>query len=212
MQNPYQITQLAYDAGFRANRTELIEAVASAIGESGGNERARGDGGDSWGLWQINLPSHPEYRANPELLFNPRTNADAAYKVYVEAGRNFEPFHAWSHANPAKKAFLTTAALGGVTIWEAAHPGAALGTLVRPGTNAAGKAVSEAKKDVTESLSGPLKALERLREWVTTPANLGRLATGVVGAAVIVIGLAVLARPVLEPAAKTAAKAATAVV
>jgi hypothetical protein len=204
MQNPYQLTQLAYDAGFHASRNELITAVAAAIGESGGNERARGDGGDSWGLWQINLPSHPEYRANPEQLYDPRTNANAAYKIYVAAGRDFEPFHAWSHASGPKKAFLTSAALVGVSAWEVSHPGAALGTVAKPVTDAAGSAIGQA----TGGLSDALGAAERLRTWITTPANLGRLATGIIGAVVIVIGLAVLARPVIEPVAQTAAKAA----
>jgi hypothetical protein len=204
MQNPYQLTQLAYDAGFHASRNELITAVASAIGESGGNERARGDNGDSWGLWQINLPSHPEYRSNPEQLYDPRTNANAAYKIYVAAGRNFEPFHAWSHASGPKKAFLTSAALVGVSAWEASHPAAALGTVTRPVTSAAGDAVGAA----TGGISDALGAADRLRGWITTPANVGRLAAGFIGAVVIIVGLAILARPVVEPVAQAAGKAA----
>lgn len=199
MQNPYQLTQLAYDAGFRESRNELITAVAAAIGESGGNERARGDNGDSWGLWQINLPSHPEYRSNPEQLYDPRTNAAAAYKVYVAAGRNFEPFHAWSHASGVKKAALTTAALGGVSIWEASHPAAAIGTAARPATEAVSGAVGQATGGVSEALG----AVEKARAWITTPANLGRIATAVVAAVIIVVGVATLLRPAIEKTAQT---------
>jgi hypothetical protein len=203
MQNPYQLTQLAYDAGFRETRNELVTAVAAAIGESGGNERIRGDRGDSWGLWQINLPAHPEYRSNPEALYNPRTNADAAYKIYVEAGRSFEPFHAWSHASAPRKAVLTSLALGGVSLWEVAHPGAALGTVVRPATEKGKEAVTGAVQDAIPSAQAALGVAERAREWITTPANIARLATGIVGAVIIVVGLAVLARPVVEDTIKS---------
>lgn len=207
MQNPYQLTQLAYDAGFRETRNELITSVASAIGESGGNERARGDGGDSWGLWQINLPSHPEYKSNPEVLYNPRTNADAAYKVYVEAGRSFEPFHAWSHAGGPKKAFLTSAALVGVSAWEVAHPGAALGTIVRPVGGAAQEAAGDIAKNALPGLEGVPEALTRFVKWITTPANIGRVAVGILGGTIIVVGLAVLAKPAVESTVNTIAKA-----
>jgi hypothetical protein len=47
--------------------------------------------------------------------------------------------------------------------------------------------------------------------WITTEKNIGRLALGIIGAVVIVIGLAVLARPIIEPVAKTAVKTAGAV-
>ena len=202
MQNPYQLTQLAYDAGFRQSRNELITAVAAAIGESGGNERARGDGGDSWGLWQINLPSHPEYRSNPEQLYNPRTNADAAYKIYVAAGRSFEPFHAWSHADGARKAVLTSLALGGVSIWEVAHPGAALGTVVKPAADKAGDVAGGVVDKATTGLSGSLEAIEQARKWITTPANVGRLAMGIAAVAIIIVGVATLLVPVAKETIK----------
>lgn len=205
MQNPYQLTQLAYDAGFRANRTELIEAVASAIGESGGNEKARGDNGDSWGLWQISLPFHPEYRSNPEQLYDPQTNAAAAYKIYVAAGRNFEPFHAWSHASAPKKVFLSAAALTGVSTWEVAHPGAALGTIVKPATEAGGRAAGGVVDKVAPGVRDVMGIAQNVGNWLTTEKNIGRLALGIIGAVIIVVGLAVLARPILEPAAKAVA-------
>jgi Lysozyme like domain len=200
MQNPYQLTQLAYDAGFRATRNELITAVAAAIGESGGNERAVGDRsqGGSYGLWQIHLPSHPEYKSNPEQLFNPRTNAAAAYKIYVAAGRSFEPFHAWSHASGPRKAFLTSAALGGVSVWEVAHPGAAIGTVVRPAGEAAQGAVETAVSGAVPGVQEALGAADRVREWLTTPANLGRLAMGAVAAVVIIVGVATLVAPTVK--------------
>ena len=206
IKNPYQLAQLAYDAGFRKSGVELTTAVAAAIGESGGNTNAVGDGGASHGLWQIHLPSHPEYTA--EQMHDAVANANAAYKIYVAAGRSFEPFHAWSHANAAKKAALYGPATLGVQAWIVSHPGAVLGQAIAPVTKGAAGAVNAATGGVAGSVAGAVGALEKLRAWVTTPANLGRLATGVVGAVVIIVGIAVLARPVLEPAAKAAGKAA----
>ena len=200
MQNPYQLTQLAYDAGFRATRNELITAVAAAIGESGGNERRVGDRtqGGSYGLWQIHLPSHPEYKSNPEQLFDPRTNAAAAYKIYVAAGRSFEPFHAWSRASGPKKAFLTSAALGGVSVWEVAHPGAALGTVVRPAGEAVKGEATEIAQNAAPALSDTLEVAKKVRDWVTTPANIGRLALAVVAGVVIIVGTATLILPTVK--------------
>lgn len=207
--NPYQLTQLAYDAGFRKSRNELITAVAAAIGESGGNEHALGDGGHSYGLWQIYIPAHPEYASNPTALFDPVTNANAAYKIYVAAGRSFEPFHAWSHASGVGKASLTTPALAGVSLWEASHPGAALGASVAPTPlgKAAG-AVGGAAQSAGSAIAGASDVLgtaERVRAWITTPANIGRLAIGVGGLVVLIVGFAVLAKPAVETAVKTVA-------
>jgi hypothetical protein len=205
LKNSYQLTELAYDAGFKASRKELNTAVAAAIGESGGNTRARGDNGDAWGLWQISLPHHPEYAKNPEQLYDAQINAAAAYKIYVEANRSFEPFHAYSHASVAKRLFLDQAANVGVTAWELAHPDAAFGLVTTQGKK-------EVQEKVIEGLGleGMGEAVERLRKWVTTPANLGRMATAVVGVVIIIVGLAVLARPIIEPVAKTAVKATAA--
>lgn len=97
---PNQIAQLAYNAGFRGSALRM--AVAVALAESGGNPNAynpedaagtaRGSG--SRGLWQIYGTAHPW--ANNDMAFNPVFNAQAAYRVYKEAGNSFRP---WSTFN-----------------------------------------------------------------------------------------------------------------
>lgn len=97
---PNQIAQLAYNAGFRGSALRM--AVAVALAESGGNPNAynpetaagttRGSG--SRGLWQIYGTAHPW--ANNDQAFNPVFNAQAAYRVYREAGNSFSP---WSTFN-----------------------------------------------------------------------------------------------------------------
>jgi len=98
--SPAQIAQYAYKAGFRGDALNV--AVAVALAESGGNtnaynpEAAAGTrpGSGSRGLWQIYGTAHPEY--NNDSAFDPAINAQAAFKVYREAGNRFTP---WSTFN-----------------------------------------------------------------------------------------------------------------
>ena len=90
-----------------------MTAVAIALAESGGNpdaynpETAAGtpEGLGSYGLWQIYLKAHPNFQGLN--LFDPQTNANAAYEVYAEAGNSFRP---WStYLNGAYTAHLDEA-------------------------------------------------------------------------------------------------------
>lgn len=97
--SPAQIAVYAQNAGFSG--ADLITAVAVALAESSGvpntynPETAAGapDGYGSYGLWQIYLNAHPEY-AN-ENLYDPQTNANAAYAIYSAAG-GFSPWSTFS--------------------------------------------------------------------------------------------------------------------
>ena len=85
---PSTIAGYASNAGFTG--IDLVTAVAIAYAESSGNPNAVGDNGDSTGLWQINLPNHPEYQGVD--LTNPQTNANAAFAIYSAAGNSFSPW------------------------------------------------------------------------------------------------------------------------
>ncbi len=114
---PEQIAKLAYKAGFRGN--DLNTAVAVALAESGGNtaaynpEAAAGTrpGSGSRGLWQIYGTVHPEY--NNDSAFDPVINAQAAFKVYREAGGRFTP---WSTYNAGVRPSQNWAAQAGTGI------------------------------------------------------------------------------------------------
>lgn len=95
-----QIGQLAASAGFSG--PDLITAVAVALAESSGNPNALGDGGASYGLWQINVQYHPEFGPNFQALYDPATNAQAAYSVYSAAGRSFKPWTTFTSGAYAK--------------------------------------------------------------------------------------------------------------
>ena len=112
------IAVYARNAGFQG--VDLITAVAIALAESSGNPDAQGDytldgkivspgtqGAvpTSFGLWQIHLTVHPEF--NGQNLFDPQTNANAAYSIYRAAGNSFHP---WStYINGAYTAHLDEA-------------------------------------------------------------------------------------------------------
>lgn len=87
-----QIYQLALSAGFTGY--DLQTAVAIALAESGGDPGSLGDLnlGNSYGLWQINARWHPEFGPDFSALYDPQTNADAAFSVYKQAGNSFTPW------------------------------------------------------------------------------------------------------------------------
>src|SRR4051795_8298330 len=97
-----QIFQVLRQAGFTPDQAVNFTAIAMA--ESSGNPHARlnTSAEDSRGLWQINLHAHPNY-ANADL-YDPLTNARAAYQVSGH-GKNLYP---WS----------TTHAHGGAASYE----------------------------------------------------------------------------------------------
>jgi hypothetical protein len=90
------IADYARRAGFSGE--DLLIAVAIALAESGGDpnaynpETAAGTppGEGSYGLWQIYRKAHPEFAG--QNLFDPQTNANAAFAVYLAAGRSFRPW------------------------------------------------------------------------------------------------------------------------
>jgi hypothetical protein len=87
-----QLATLAANAGFSG--PDLATAVAIALAESSGiptkynaETAARGgtpQGKGSYGLWQIYLNKHPEFAGWD--LFDPQTNANAAYSIYSRRG------------------------------------------------------------------------------------------------------------------------------
>lgn len=103
-----QIKTLAINAGFTGQ--DLITSVAVALAESSGNPQALGDldvGQGSFGLWQINSYYHPEYGPDFTILYDPQTNANAAFSVYSAAGNSFTPWSTFK--NGTYRSFVTQA-------------------------------------------------------------------------------------------------------
>jgi len=135
---PAQISYYAQRAGFTGQ--DLVTAVAIALAESSGNpntynpETAAGtpQGQGSYGLWQIYLTAHPEYAG--VNLYDPQTNANAAFAIYSAAG-GFSP---WSTYNSGEyQAYLIPSAsvappVPGLTAPSAASPGGGTSILTIP--------------------------------------------------------------------------------
>jgi hypothetical protein len=75
-------------------------AAAVAMAESGGHPAILGDQGHSVGLWQINLPSHPEMSALN--LTDPTTNAHAALTI-SKNGTDWSPWWTTMHTGSYKR-------------------------------------------------------------------------------------------------------------
>lgn len=82
-----ELRQLAEQAGF----PDPSLAAAVAMAESGGYAGAVGDQGTSFGLWQIHVPAHPEYKGKETLLADPTFNAGAAMAI-SQRGTNWSPW------------------------------------------------------------------------------------------------------------------------
>ena len=99
--SPEQIARIAKTAGIPEKHIPTM--VSIALAESGGNIGARynpegNTGEDSYGLWQINMdPRYADERLklfgidNKKKLFDPVTNAKAAYEIFKQQG-----FNAWT--------------------------------------------------------------------------------------------------------------------
>jgi hypothetical protein len=84
--NLAQLQALAASNGF----PDANLAAAIAMAESGGDPNAYNTEG-SYGLWQIDIKYHPEYASDPSVLFDPTTNARAAYKI-SSGGKDWSPW------------------------------------------------------------------------------------------------------------------------
>ena len=107
--NPGRRSVYTYDGAIRSNPQQAMEsarvvaqvarrlgvdpvvAVAAMLVESGGNPRAVGDHGHSFGLFQLNTRGElAEHHLNPNQAFNPVTNAQVALS-YFKRGHSDNP-------------------------------------------------------------------------------------------------------------------------
>lgn len=102
---PRQIAQAAFNAGFRG--AALVEIVAVAMAESGGNPRAINNRGEfSVGLTQINMNAHGTRFGSAQQLQDPVSNMRAAFQL-SRGGRNFRPWSVHSSSrSPHRGAYL----------------------------------------------------------------------------------------------------------
>lgn len=225
-----QIAQLAYNAGFRGSALRM--AVAIALAESSGNpsaynpEAAAGTpkGSGSRGLWQIYGKAHPEY--NTDAMFNPQANANAAFKVYQEAGNSFRPWSTYNNGSAYKIAQglnldtssatltqgapLITSAIGGGL---SAITGGALSPQVLQTAVGAMPGVAGGLLSSGGSLFNIQLLPQSVSDTLSSPDFPKTVLVGSLGFLLFTIGLIMivvqLSAPLVEPATKVAVKAAT---
>lgn len=104
--SPGDLYNLATSVGFDSDTAVTMAAVA--LRESGGCPTAHnpGPGEDSYGLWQINIQGNPGIvsalgLSSPTDLYDPSTNAQAAYYLYAGNPANLDV--AWYINRPGYK-------------------------------------------------------------------------------------------------------------
>lgn len=115
------VITVAQNAGFDGQ--DLVTAVAVAFAESSGNPNALGDigiGQGSFGLWQINSYYHPEFGPDFTTLYDPQTNANAAYSVYSKAGNSFSP---WSTFKTGSYQQFVSSVSAAIAVFITQNPG-----------------------------------------------------------------------------------------
>ncbi len=142
-----QIAQAAAGAGFSGNA--LVTAVAIAIAESGGDAgNTTGDGGTSWGLWQIHWTVHPQF--NRAQLTDPNYNAAAAWQL-SGGGSTWQPWT--TYKTGAYRSYLSRAQNAAAQVgYVAAFPGATAGM------DASGNAGADTSQNDVLNLDAIIKA------------------------------------------------------
>lgn len=222
-----QIATVAAVAGFPEEK--LATAVAVALAESGGRADAAGDialqnstWGPSLGLWQIRSLRRDTGTGTPRdatRLKDPAFNAKAAFNI-SSGGTNWKPWSTYTSGRyllympTAKKGVQDFKAAGGaaaqqwlqdVTPGVGSAIGGALGALGDlPG--AVGDGIRQSVPSGLGSLGYAVAVILKAGAWMSQSENWLRVAKVGVGAAIIIGGLVVVARPMVPSVVDQAVK------
>jgi hypothetical protein len=112
-----QIAQAARSAGFIGNA--LVISVAVALAESSGDVGSIGDGGMSFGLWQVHTPAHPQY-SSTQLRSDANYAARAAFQI-SGGGGNWQPWTTFRTG--AYRRFMNRAAAASASVGNGSYAG-----------------------------------------------------------------------------------------
>lgn len=198
MQSPTDIGALAFGAGVH-DITNLANAIAVALAESGGNEKAHNTKppDDSYGLWQINLYGDLKAQRMTQLglkaptdLYDPATNAHAM-AVLSNNGASWGP---WStYGSLAYRAFYPGALAIATTTVQAAGTIGAVETAVDTAASAYHGVVAIAK-----FFGEAVKWLIKAGTWLAKRENWNRIGKVVIGGALVLVGIGTMAGTTIE--------------
>lgn len=198
-----QIAGWAKNAGFP--REELATAVAVALAESDGRIDAVGDGGNSYGVWQIHEPSNPHVFQNESSANQwwTATNAKMAFQVWTEwRARGKYGWSAWSTFNNGAYLLYMPRARVAAAFWPDT-----------PGTVGEGETPThevfkppDAMVEIGNAIKGIAQGVSKVGSWLGDSGNIIRAAQVAVGGAMIVGALAIVVKPVVAPVVDAAKK------
>lgn len=208
---PQQIAGWAQSAGFSG--PNLVTAVAVAMAESGGKTDAvspvNSDGSRDYGVWQINSRAHADKLAGKQWWSV--QNAAIAKAVYDEAAAsgNRNGWRPWSvYRSGAYMLHYPTATIAARTP-EMGAGGGDDATVITP-IESIGEGIAAPVTEAANAIKGIAQAVNKAQQWLSDRENWERVGIGAVGAALIVGALVMLARPAVEQATTTAARAVAA--
>lgn len=190
---PLTIAQAAYEAGVRSPGP-LAQAVAVALAESGGNERAHNavPPDDSYGLWQINMLGSlgPARRTqfgitSNEQLYDIATNAKAMAAI-SSGGTNWKP---WS-------------TFQGARYWLA-YPGSVVvanSVIAAKGAAGVAESVTEPISDAVDAARQAVGGMQQAAVWLSDRNNWFRVAKVMAGLSLVVGGVLLASKPMQNQA------------
>jgi hypothetical protein len=191
-----EIARLAMNAGLGSHEQVKI-ATAIALAESGGIPTRQGDNGFSIGLWQIHMPSHPQFSKGQLMI--PAENAKAMMAV-SEGGKTWRPWTVYKTG--AYRAYLDRG--------QKAASEAFFGDVPSENAGLGGGGILSGITDSTLSVLAPAaKALELLGgalRSITDPAWWKRLGIGAAGVLVLIVAGVLLVRSLVVPEAMKVAR------
>jgi hypothetical protein len=186
---------------------DAIMATAVALAESSGDPNATSpnpDGGTNVGYFQLDTPGGEGAGYSVAQLKDPALNARVAYAAWVRDGRTFTKH--WSTANNGAAAANVAAANK-----AAGATGDALSfQKLLDLQNSYIKGVQSVPGAAVAAVKAPISAAEAAASalaWLSDPTHWVRIGYGVIGGALVLVGLNAVAKPVTAPIIDTARKA-----
>lgn len=211
--NPVQfsadcIAAVAASAGFGRDRATLERVTAVALAESGGKIAVvhnNTDGTHDVGLMQINSV----HKYSDAEMKVPSRNMAAAWKISNE-GRNWTPWVTFKTG--AYLLYMPTAKLG---VQKIVSEGYTFGTQwtfsdePNPDNFKDNPLIPDSLEEQLNTLGSIVQFPVKVLGWISNRDNIFRLIKVTVGVGIVVIGLGIVARPIVKPVQDAAVGVAT---